>query len=195
MKSIFSFRSKRTTTRVRNFLIAAGLVVALLSPAVAGAAPPFKAFSYAALAPLQNPGQGSIACQDVGVPLCPAGHVCKVFSYTGDAKGQPGFGKTNIEACISEDQNLSTPNAAAGTCSQSSGFAQITYQIKRKSQKVIVLGLVGQTCEVPGGAIPSLTQTMSLTEGPWAGNLSISSLEPDGSDALLSIYGTIKSGL
>ena len=195
MKSIFAFRGYRTTTSVRNFLVAAALVGALLSPAISSAAPPFKAFSYAALAPLQNPGQGSLACQDVGVPECPLGHTCNIFSYSGSAKGQPGFGKTNIEVCIKEDQTLSTPNAAAGTCSQSAGFAQITYQIKRHSQKVIVLGLVGQTCEVPGGAIPSLTQIMSLTEGDWAGNLSISSLEPDGSDALLSIYGTIKSGL
>jgi hypothetical protein len=36
---------------------------------------------------------------------------------------------------------------------------------------------------------------MSLTQGPWAGTLSISSLVTDGATAFLSIYGTIQSGL
>ena len=196
MKSYCSFSVIRPRTRAHAVLLAIVAGALLLASGEAGAKPPFNAFTYAASSVLQNPGQGSQACLDTGVPTCPAQHFCEVFGYVGgSAAGTPGFGKTNIEVCILEDRNLGFQNATGGNCSQSSGFAQITYQIKPKSSKVIVLGLMGQTCDINGGAVAGVTQSMSLTQGPWAGTLSIQSLVTDGADAFLSIYGTIKSGL
>jgi hypothetical protein len=181
--------------RARTLLLAIVVGTAFLSSSVASAKPPFLAFNYAASPVLTNPGQDSQACMDTGVPLCPSGHSCEVFAYSGTGMGTPGFGNTNIEVCILEDRNLGLPNATGGDCSQSSGSAQITYQIKRHSQKVFVLGLLGDTCVANGASIASVVQNMSLTQGPWAGTLSISSLVTDGATAFLSIYGTIQSGL
>ncbi len=196
MKSKCSVSVIRSLTGAHTVLLAIVASAVLFGASEAGAKPPFNAFTYAASPVLQNPGDGSQACLDTGVPLCPAQHFCNVFGYAGgSAVGTPGFGKTNIEVCILEDRNLGFQNATGGNCSQSTGFAQITYQIKPKSSKVIVLGLMGQTCDINGGAVGGITQNMSLTQGPWAGTLSIQSLVTDGADAFLSIYGTIKSGL
>ncbi len=168
-------------------------IAGLVAPGVANAKRPFNRFSYAAAPALQNPGEGSLACQDTGIPKCPLNHTCSVFSYTGDAAGT-GFGKTNIEVCIQQDENTALPNAAGGTCAQSAGFAQITYNIKKHSQKVVDVGLVGQTCEfLAGGSVANLVQTMTVTAGPLTGNMSISSLVNDGADGFLSIYGVKQS--
>jgi hypothetical protein len=179
----------------RTFLTVLIVSAAFLISGEANAKQSFTAFNYTASPVLTTPGQDSQACMDTGLPRCPSGHTCEVFAYSGSGAGTPGFGTTSIEVCILEDLNLGTTNASGGLCSQSSGFAQITYQIKRKSQKVIVLGLLGDTCEANGAAVASVVQNMNLTQGPWAGNFSISSLVTDGSTGFLSIYGAIQSGL
>jgi hypothetical protein len=193
MRIAFSISDNRRCAGMYAFLVALILGATLIGAGSASAKEPFTAFTYTAGPTLSNPGQASQACIDTGVPTCPAQHICKYYGYIGTGVGTPGFGKTNIEVCIKADENLGVQNATLANCSQASGFAQITYQIRRRSQKVIVPGLLGQTCEVNSGAsVASLTQNMTLTEGPWTGNLSISSLETDGSDAFLSIYGAIE---
>ncbi len=196
MKIAVSISAQRRCARVYAFLFALVIGAALMGADSASAKEPFTAFTYAAAPVLSSPGQGSQACMDTGVPLCPVGHTCDYYGYIGNAVGKPGFGKTNIEVCIKEDDpSLGQQNATGGNCAPASGLAQITYQINRRSSKVIVLGLVGQTCEAEGASIPSLTQDLSLTQGPWAGKMSISSLVTDGSTAYLSIYGTVQAGL
>lgn len=196
MNTSLSISGKRRWTRMQTFFLALFATAGLLGARAASAKEPFTAFSYVAGPELSNPGQGSQACMDTGVPTCPAQHICNYYSYSGTGVGKPGFRKTNIEVCIKEDLNLGAQNATGGNCSQASGFAQITYQINRRgSGKVIVLGLLGQTCEAEGASIPTLTQDLSLTMGAWTGKMSISSLATDGSDAFLSIYGAIQSGL
>jgi hypothetical protein len=100
--------------RARTLLLAIVVGTAFLSSSVASAKPPFLAFNYAASPVLTNPGQDSQACMDTGVPLCPSGHSCEVFAYSGTGMGTPGFGNTNIEVCILEDRNLGLPNATGG---------------------------------------------------------------------------------
>ncbi len=192
MKTNFSISGGRRGVLRQAFLFALFAGAALMSAGTASAKQPFTAFSYVAGPVLSSPGHDSKACTDTGAPVCPAQHTCKYYSYTGTGVGTPGFGKTNIEVCIKEDINLGVQNATGGNCSQASGFAQITYQITRHGEKVIVLGLLGQTCEANGASVATLTQNMSLTQGPWTGNLSISSLATDGSDGFLSIYGAIQ---
>jgi hypothetical protein len=177
------------------FILVLPLVFGALVSSSANAAPPFRSFTYAAAPALQNPGQGSVACHDVGIPVCPVGHTCPIVSYIGDGKGT-GFGKTNIEVCIQHDETTATPNATGGTCWQSAGFAQIAYNIKKHSQSVIVVGLIGQSCEFFGGAeVPSLVQNLTVTTGPLTGSMSISSLVTDASAGLLSITGTQQNPL
>jgi hypothetical protein len=180
MKPIFSIFHRRHSPRLRVFLVAAIAGTGIFASLVADAKEPFTAFNYAASPVLTTPGQGSPACMETGAPTCPSEHVCDYFGYSGAGVGKPGFGKTTIDVCIKKDLNLGVQNATGGNCAQSSGFEQITYQIRPHSQKVIVLGLLGQTCDVQGAATASLLQNMAVTQGPWSGNLSISSLDTDG---------------
>jgi hypothetical protein len=173
----------------RSWCLAATLLAAatLIAPTVANARPPFKAFTYSAAPKLQNPGDESLACQDTGVPQCPIGHTCKIYSYTADGVGKPGFGRTNIEVCVLADQTDAGPIIAGSTCSPAAGFAQIVF----KKNDSVTVGLIGQTCEFVGGsAVSSIVQDLNITAGPMTGKMSINSLSPQDSDGLLSIYGT-----
>jgi hypothetical protein len=154
------------------------------------AGPVFQSFTYAAAPVLENPGVESQACLDLGIPHCPLDHICTIFGYSGNGVAKPSLGKTNIEVCILEDANLGIP-ASGGICSASQGSAQITYQIKPHSQKVLTFPLLGTSCEYNGAAIADLVQNMSIAATQVAGTLSISSLITQGSDATLSIAGTL----
>ena len=175
--------------------IAMGVLAFSLSASRAAKAQDFQRFTYGAAPVLQNPGTGSLACQDTGVPECPLGHSCSIYSYSGDGRGT-GFNKTNIEVCVLQDDNTQMVNAAGGNCAQAAGFAQITYNIKKGSQKQIVVGLIGQTCQfLAGSSTASLVQTLTVTAGPMTGNMSISSLVTNGSAGFLSLNGTKQNPL
>ena len=103
MKIAVSISAQRRCARIYASLFALLIGAALMGADSASAKEPFTAFTYAAAPVLSSPGQGSQACMDTGVPLCPSGHTCDYYGYIGNAVGTPGFGKTNIEVCIKEE--------------------------------------------------------------------------------------------
>jgi hypothetical protein len=193
MTIAFSISGTRRGALRQAFFLMLCAATTLMTASLANAKEPFTAFNYVAGPVLSSPGHDSKACTDTGAPVCPAQHTCKYYGYIGTGVGTPGFGKTNIEVCIKADEFLGVQNATLANCLQAEGLALITYQITRRSQKVIIPGLLGQTCEANTGAsVATLTQNMTLTAGPWTGNLSISSPDTDGSTGFLSIYGAIQ---
>jgi hypothetical protein len=154
-----------------DVLVGFGLAAALMLPATVSAGlvdgteisepNSFQAAPLLAPAPLAKVNTSTRTSYTIAFGSCP-GTVCNVatcttVTFSSGTVNFPGLGKSALAGCISFETNTQDPNGTGGLCDASSGTATVT-----GASGSITLGLGGNACNVPPGALVTETSEMNL---------------------------------